>query len=91
MSIISSLYAEKVFAEHPIGLWPLNDQLDYISLISENNRDIQNFWNYSGATVTEYLDNKQQPFLSSILNHIEFDLLYFLNHPNMVFYITFSP
>ena len=74
MSIISSLYAEKVFAEHPIGLWPLNDQLDYISLISENNRDIQNFWNYSDATVTEYLDNKQQPFLSSILNHIEFDL-----------------
>ena len=40
MTTISNLYAEKVFAEHPIGLWSLDDQVDYVSLISEANRDI---------------------------------------------------
>ena len=31
MSTPSNLYAEKVFAEHPIGLWALDDNVDYIS------------------------------------------------------------
>ena len=34
MSIKSNLYAEKIFAEHPIGLWSLDDDVDYLSLIS---------------------------------------------------------
>lgn len=34
MTTASNLYAEKVFAEHPIGLWSLDDKSDYISLLS---------------------------------------------------------
>lgn len=30
MSIPSNIYAEKVFSEHPIALWPLDDSVDYV-------------------------------------------------------------
>jgi hypothetical protein len=40
MFIPSNLYAEKVFAEHPLGLWALDEKVDYISLISEEDRDL---------------------------------------------------
>ena len=42
MSQPSNLYAEKVYSEHPTILWALDDQADYISLITENQRDIRN-------------------------------------------------
>jgi hypothetical protein len=32
----SNLYAEKVFAEHPLSLWSLDDNADYIALIESN-------------------------------------------------------
>jgi hypothetical protein len=31
----SNLYAEKIFSEHPIAMWALDDQVDYLSLIPE--------------------------------------------------------
>lgn len=40
MSISSNLYAEKVFGEQPIALWSLDDKADYISLITEGQRDL---------------------------------------------------
>lgn len=61
MSSPSNLYAEKVFSEHPVALWPLDDTADYISLISENQRDLR-VWDIAGGTaesVTEILD---EPF-----------------------------
>lgn len=39
MSIPSNLYAEKIFAEHPIGLWPFDEAVDYISLFSDQQRN----------------------------------------------------
>ena len=41
----SNLYAEKIFSEHPIAMWALDDQVDYVSLISdeEDQRDVS-FW-----------------------------------------------
>ena len=46
MSSPSNLYAEKVFSEHPMALWALDDKLDYISLISEEQRKqlLQYLW-----------------------------------------------
>jgi hypothetical protein len=38
MSNPSNLYAEKVFAEHPMALWSLDEAVDYISLIDEETR-----------------------------------------------------
>ena len=51
MSNPSNLYAEKIYSEHPLVLWALDDQADYVSLISENQRNIQTLWDNSGATV----------------------------------------
>ena len=50
MSTPSNLYAEKVFSEHPLGLWALDDQLDYLSLISDTQRDIEDQWTVTGGT-----------------------------------------
>lgn len=69
MSTPSNLYAEKVFSEHPIGLWALDDGSDYISLISEEQRDLSN-WEVSGATVSEYSDSKGEPFINSYVGKI---------------------
>ena len=55
MSSPSNLYAEKVFSEHPVALWNLDDQCDYISYVTENNRKFYDFstqWEYSGFTPT---------------------------------------
>jgi hypothetical protein len=50
MSSPSNLYAEKVFSEHPIALWPLDDKADYVSLISETSRDLTE-WEINGGTL----------------------------------------
>ena len=49
MSSPSNLYAEKVFAEHPVALWALDDKLDYLGLITEAQRDIGALWNGTGG------------------------------------------
>lgn len=38
MTIPSNLYSEKIYSEHPIATWHLDDQADYITLISNNKR-----------------------------------------------------
>jgi hypothetical protein len=39
MTVLSNLYAEKLYSEHPIAIWHLDDNADYISLISDENRN----------------------------------------------------
>jgi hypothetical protein len=72
MSIKSNLYAEKIFAEHPIGLWSLDDDVDYLSLISNTQRNLIN-WDFVGANVISSSQDLNKPFANSILNLIEFD------------------
>lgn len=72
MSIESNLYAEKIFAEHPIGLWSLDDGVDYFSLITETQRNISG-WTFLDATVTTSSIDINKPFLNSTLNQILFD------------------
>ena len=69
MSTPSNLYAEKVFAEHPTGLWALDDNADYISLISEQQRNLSN-WTITGGTHQEYSDSIGQPFINSYVGKI---------------------
>lgn len=52
MSNPSNLYAEKVFAEHPTALWALDEKLDYISLISNVERDLSSWTPTLGTTLT---------------------------------------
>ena len=32
----SNLYAEKVFSEHPLALWPLDDNLSFLQLLTDS-------------------------------------------------------
>lgn len=70
MSVPSNLYAEKIFAEHPIALWAFDDQADYVSLISEAQRDVS-LWTNSGGTATVDISITNQPFQSSVVNLIQ--------------------
>lgn len=75
MSSSSNLYAERVFAEHPITLWSLDDASDYVSLISESQRDMTT-WVASSGTVSESTDLDTErpnliPFKASILNKVQ--------------------
>ena len=64
MSNPSNLYAEKVFAEHPTGLWALDDSADYISLISEDQRSLVK-WIVSGGTYEAGPQTLDSPFPNS--------------------------
>lgn len=56
MSNPSNLYAEKVFAEHPTALWALDEKLDYVSLISDSDRDVSSWTSTVGTTLTDLPD-----------------------------------
>jgi hypothetical protein len=78
MSNPSNLYAEKIFAEHPATLWALDDQVDYLSLVSEEERTVSSWKDISGnslglsaVTVTDILD---QPFPQSNVTKITGDV-----------------
>jgi hypothetical protein len=67
----SNLYAEKVFAEHPLSLWALDDDADYLSLIdnkflgtsyvpSSDKRNLSN-WTITNAELDESNVQYSQP------------------------------
>ena len=68
MSIAANQYANKVFAEHPISMWSLDEQAYYISLIDDDDRRFST-WTGTGSTKTDYtslpLGLTQSPFPSS--------------------------
>jgi hypothetical protein len=76
-STISNLYASKIFAEHPLALWALDDNLPYISLLEEQYKDIENTWVFSGSgqfasqSLSIYwvigTENSQNPLSGSVL------------------------
>lgn len=69
MSNPSNLYAEKVFAEHPTGLWALDDRADYISLLSESQRNLSN-WTIVGGTYANYPQSVDEPFINSYVGKV---------------------
>ena len=47
----SNLYAEKIFSEHPLSLWALDEDMSYVSFITEEQRG-NSFWMFSeGASL----------------------------------------
>ena len=52
MATTSNSYAEKVFSEHPIALWSLDEQVDYVSLVTEDDRNMRNDWVFKDASNT---------------------------------------
>lgn len=71
MSNPSNLYAEKVFAEHPIALWALDDKVDYVSLINDTIRDVST-WDIVGGQAVEITNDSfsEEPFTSSPITKI---------------------
>ena len=62
MSTVSNLYAEKIFSEHPKSMWPLDDDLTYISLLPESDRDMTE-WSLNPSTATvEFASVSGEPF-----------------------------
>jgi hypothetical protein len=67
MTIQSNLYVEKVNSEHPLAVWMLNDQLDYISLVTEANRYFEDSgeWTITNATASAEPNTSLTPFRDS--------------------------
>ena len=63
MSSPSNLYAEKIYAEHPVALWALDDVADYISLIDESDRNITSWTITNGSAVVHATTD--EPFIDS--------------------------
>ena len=57
----TNLYAQKIFSEHPLVLWALDDKADYVSLISESQRNVSGLWDITNATASEYNSFINQP------------------------------
>ena len=70
MSNPSNLYAEKIYSEHPLVLWALDDKLDYKSLISEGQRNLTTLWTPTSATLAASSEDLTEPFPDSHLNRV---------------------
>jgi succinate dehydrogenase flavin-adding protein (antitoxin of CptAB toxin-antitoxin module) len=44
---ISNLFASRAFSEHPLALWALDDEMSFVSLLSQNNKDILTWTGYN--------------------------------------------
>lgn len=71
-----NLYATKVFAEHPISMWALDEQVGYISFLSEEDQNFSN-WSIFGATAVDAEDESsfsevppKAPFRNAFINGI---------------------
>ena len=72
-STLSNLYVEKASSEHPIAMWMLNEQVDYISQIDEEDRPIQLFRNwdiFNGEAVDQSSSEIKAPFANSVTSKI---------------------
>ena len=70
MSTPSNLYAEKIFAEHPLALWALDGAIDYISLIDSDYQDIEDSWTVTGGTPSIELSDVNAPFPAVEVNKL---------------------
>lgn len=69
MSISGNFYADKVYSEHPIALWPLDEQVYYLSLIDDNDRLFSN-WTLTNATSNDSptIPDAEAPFPNGVFS-----------------------
>ena len=67
MATNSNLYAEKIFSEHPLALWPLDDNITFLQLFSDSRQNLGNeaSWILTNLTETEPSDYSDTPVPSS--------------------------
>jgi hypothetical protein len=81
MTTVSNLYAAKLYSEHPIAIWPLDDDVSYISLIDDQQRTFEPGasayvgWSMTNATADDSLPipDEGSPFDSDIYGGIAGD------------------
>jgi hypothetical protein len=70
---MANLYAEKIFAEHPIAIWSLDDDLTFTSLITTA-KNLNN-WTFSGGTAAVIAasdpEYRTPPILTSTINLVK--------------------
>jgi hypothetical protein len=72
-STLSNLYVERASSEHPLALWMLNEQVDYVSQITEAQRQLEVFANWdivNAEAVTESSNSLNVPFRDSATTRI---------------------
>ena len=64
MTIPSNLYAEKVYSEHPIALWAIDEQIDYKNYITDTQEpeDSGDIWEPFTTTRQQNVDTFVQNF-----------------------------
>lgn len=70
---VSNLYASRSFSEHPLALWPLDDEVSFISMLSEANKDVLNWTLNNTQEELSITDNTIVPMpneVSSIISPI---------------------
>jgi hypothetical protein len=68
MQIPSNIYADRIFSEHPISLYPLDDDVSYLSLITNGQRYFSGgSWSSSAnnSAIVIFSDNPAIPSLDS--------------------------
>ena len=66
----SNLYAEKIFSEHPIAMWTFDDNVKYVSLITDAQRSLTAWTFTSSATGTSYTEQPPYPKLGSTVTNV---------------------
>ena len=61
MTSVSNLYAAKLYSEHPLAIWPLDDDVSYVSLINNQQRTFEADSPYPGWTITGGTANDNLP------------------------------
>lgn len=70
MTTASNLYASRVYSEHPIISWPLDDNISYISLINEENRSFTDSFQVVNGTATDLPPIPDGPFPDSVFTEL---------------------
>ena len=67
MATVSNLYAERIFSEHPVALWPLDDNISYVQLLSGARQNLSNatHWNDTNLTVQNPSSYSDTPISNS--------------------------
>ena len=69
-TITSNLYSTKAFSEHPIALWALDEDVSFLSLINDEDRDFVNWGQLNNASVVTASTITGAPFEDSIFSTI---------------------
>lgn len=67
-TIASNLYASKAFSEHPIALWSIDEDVSFLSLINDTDRDFSNWSQFDNASAISASTIPGAPFEESIFS-----------------------